>query len=329
MIDYVKLNIIPQDLYWVKQLQENPLLDFKTVVSLKTGEKAITEEAEYKGLKFIIYESGTILLKGSLHKYWNNDNHNYNDFTYNNLVEVINDLKSKFNLNLKCCLLRNVEVGVNIIPPISSKRVLDDLLIHLTKKFKDMYVPNGNCKQVNHDRYKLKAYDKKMQYEKKYKILNEILRVELHYNKMFDLKEIGVITLEDLLNKTKLRYLRNNLLKAWDETLLFDRTIIKKELNKKQRIVKLNQWQNPNYWIDLKKQRRNEQKRSYNLIVKNHSQQIHKQLYQLVCNKFNFLLNNSLPSNQDYYKDKSLLFNSSIIGLNSNNIPPIIGEHYL
>lgn len=329
MIDFTKVNIIANDQYWLMQLQENPLLEFKTVVSKKTGELENKEEAKYRDMKFIIYDSGTILLEGSLHKYWNYGKHNFNDFTFKDLVEVINDLKNKFDLNIKSCILRNIEVGVNIIPPINTNKVLNGLLVHAKEKFKDMYIPYGNCKQVVHERYKLKAYDKKIQYRKEYNIPNDLLRFEIHYSKMFDLKNIGVITLEDLINKDKVKYLGDKLLKAWNEILLFDKTIIKKRINKYQRETKLNQWENPYYWMELNKQRRNEQKKSYNSVLEKHSQQTHKLIHQLISNKFDFLLYNSLPSNQDYIETQSLPFNSSIIGLHGNNIPPIINKHYL
>lgn len=123
MIDFIKLTIINTD---SSILEGNPLLDFCYKVNPNTGQirtvnkydVKITpyKDAHYKDLTFKIYDSGRITVEGSLHKYYNSGKHNYNDFTRENLNQVLIDIKSLFKIKLENFVLKCVEVGVNIIP---------------------------------------------------------------------------------------------------------------------------------------------------------------------------------------------------------------------
>jgi len=53
MIDFVKVQIINTTDIWIQNLERNSLLEFKTVVSTRSGELSDKKEAEYKGMKFI------------------------------------------------------------------------------------------------------------------------------------------------------------------------------------------------------------------------------------------------------------------------------------
>ena len=296
MIDFVKIQLINYNSDWFKKIEEKPLIEFKTTVSTKTGELSNKKEAEFRGMKLIIYESGFTLLQGSLHKYWNHGQHNYNDFTFHDLQNVINDLKKTLDLDLNKCVLRNLEVGVNITPPINTNSILNNLIIHQGKKFKDVSLglSNVNYKQAEHERYYLKVYNKKIQYDNQFEILNELMRIELKIVKMIDINKLGITSLLDLTNKKKILSLKPNLLKAWDDIVLFDETLNKNRLTNFQKETKINQWQNSNYWLGLGKQYRYEQKRIYYILVKNYSQQIQKQVRRLIEIKFGFLIHNNI-----------------------------------
>ena len=85
MVDFVKVKI-PKE--YIVIMERNPLLDFVLNVSEKTGEIQNKKTAFYKGLKFIIYDSGYAELQGSLHKFSNNNRHNYNDFTMSCFIRI-------------------------------------------------------------------------------------------------------------------------------------------------------------------------------------------------------------------------------------------------
>ena len=112
------------------KLESNYLLEFSNKVNVKTGELGVYLNAFYRGLEFKIYESTEThpnrraTIEGSLHKYWNNGAHNFNDFGINEMQEVIVDIENKFCISSENCVLKSLEIGVNIDPPIKTKTVL-------------------------------------------------------------------------------------------------------------------------------------------------------------------------------------------------------------
>ncbi|MBK6821528.1 MAG: hypothetical protein IPG87_00430 [Saprospiraceae bacterium] len=54
--------------------------------------------AEYKNLDFEIFKNGAVYLKGSLHVFWNDGIHNYNDFGIEGLKTVLKELETKFGI---------------------------------------------------------------------------------------------------------------------------------------------------------------------------------------------------------------------------------------
>jgi hypothetical protein len=149
LIDFIK--IIIKD-FNPAILEANPLLDFFDNINLSTGEIKTTnrqgnkvtpyKSANYRGLEFKIYDSGTVTLSGSLHKYWNSGAHNFNDFNFEAFLCVLNDLKTKFTLVLDNCILKCLEIGINIIPPIPTNHILDYCFLHKTNPFE--YQKNSN-----------------------------------------------------------------------------------------------------------------------------------------------------------------------------------------
>lgn len=74
-------------------------LPFKIGVDLATGEIIDNvPKAEYKNFTFQIFQSGRIEITGSLHKYWNDGESNFNDFALEDVRQVINELRDLFDL---------------------------------------------------------------------------------------------------------------------------------------------------------------------------------------------------------------------------------------
>lgn len=216
-------------------LEINPLLDFYETINLTTGEMKTTnrngnkvtpsKNASYNGLEFKIYDTGTITFTGSLHKYWNNGAHNYNDFKIDSVVWVLNDLKTKFDIEPGQCILKCLEIGINITPPIATNTILDNCFLHKTKPFE--YQKNsdeGKYKQVQHSQYLIKIYNKALHYiSKGFEIDTEIMRFEIKYTKMQKINERGIFNLQDLINYG-LHNFKQDLLKEWENVLYFDNT---------------------------------------------------------------------------------------------------------
>lgn len=266
LIDFIKILLKDFDR---SKLERNSLLNFFEPINLTTGElktmnrngNKVTPSkiASYNGLEFRIYDTGTIIITGSLHKYWNGGLHNFNDFGIGALLAVLLDLKIKFNIEPRQCVLRCLEIGINITPPTATNEILDNCLLHKTKPFeykKNSY--EGKYKQVEHSQYIVKIYNKALHYRSKgYKIDHEVMRFEIKYTKMEKLNKKGVYTLQDLMDYG-LFSLKKILLKEWNNVLFFDSTIQIDTLRKKRKITLL-KYSNTNYWngILLNKQIKN------------------------------------------------------------------------
>ena len=307
MIDGVKISTSVFD---VEKLHQ--LINFTSPVNTDTGEirynkyGTFKKFASYNGLDFFIIENKNgnkhLIIKGSIHKYFNNGAQNYNTFSFNNIQYVLNDLQQKFNLQLDKCILSNLEIGVNIIPPLISLKILQGLLSHKTIPFKNKSMHNAEYYQVEHKKnFFIKIYDKALQYrEKGYNIDHEILRIELKYVKMDfitkRLKKAGLImnnylTLNDLLNINILNNLGDLLLEKWKEIIFYDPTI--NVINPDHKLeLQLSNWQNSLYWERLDKRKRYKEKIKLSKITDKYSQNIHTQIGKLIKDKLELLIPN-------------------------------------
>lgn len=249
MIDFVKCIVNKVPTY---ALKNNPMLSFKTELCESTGElgKSI---AYYKGLKFTVFEPtnayplGRITFEGSLHKYGNDGRHNYNDFGHSCVMEVLSDLKSKFGICPNHFVLKQLEIGVNIKPPIPSKAIIRGCFLHGTNRFgwQSLMSRNGAYIQVQGSRKTIKLYDKAQQYANKgYDIPNDILRIEVKFTKMQPLNGLGIFSIADLLTFGLSDLTKNFLLNEWGKVLYFDEVVL-------NNLKYAGNYSNPNYWSNL------------------------------------------------------------------------------
>ena len=94
-------------------LDKRPALSFIESTKTDTGE-VCTMYAKYQGLHFIQQGGKRWIIKGSLHKFYNEGRHNANDFTYRMLLIALARLEREFGLCLERCYLENLETGVNL-----------------------------------------------------------------------------------------------------------------------------------------------------------------------------------------------------------------------
>jgi len=154
-------------------------------------------------------------------------------------------LKKKFNIEPQQCILKCLEVGINITPPIPTNEILDYCFLHKTKPFE--YQKNsdeGKYKQCEHSQYIIKLYNKALHYKTQgFNIEHEIMRFEIKYSKMERVNKLGIYNLNDILKKG-FGIFKNELLNEWQNVLFYDTTI-----NAKTK--KLTNYQNPIYWSEL------------------------------------------------------------------------------
>lgn len=299
-------------------LGANPLLDFYDNVNISTGEiktknrhgQSITpfKNALYNSLEFKIYDNGTITLSGSLHKYWNKGAHNYNDFDFNAFTDVLIDLQDKFKIVLEDCILKCLEVGINIIPPIPTNRILNNCFLHKTKPFEDKFNSDeGKYKQVQHSQYIVKIYNKALHYKSKgFDIQTEILRFEIKYIKMQKLNERGIYNLKDLF-EYGLHNFKVEVVTEFNNILFYDNTI---QSENKQLV----HYKNPLYWIDLLERGTisnfQYHRKQLKKITSTSSQKIQFQTAEIMTKKIDFLNSNTMQI------DPLIILSKHVVSLN-------------
>lgn len=233
-LDYIRAELIDFD---TSTLLRNQNLNFTEPINTDTGEVETQSDKDGKpklpkrtaktnaGLIFLYYpHNGRTFMSGSLHKFWNNGEHNYNDFDYRAFLSVLRRLYTNYGVLPYQIKINQLEWGVNIIPPIPPNKILDHCLFHRWKPFESKYnSDNGKYIQAEHkDYYLLKFYNKSLHYSLP-EGDDEILRIErkqIAYNKHSKHNGIGQ-TMHDLV-QSNFKGLKSTLIDNWNETLMYD-----------------------------------------------------------------------------------------------------------
>lgn len=321
MIDYLKIVIYKPDL--IQRVWNNQNLIFESDENRRFNDEIRTKwQKKYINLVFTRF-ADRLEIAGSLHKFFNNGIHNANDFGFKFCIRVIEELESIFDLDLKECIIVNIEFGLNIIPCESVKDILVWLKFHEHNEFR--YFPGlqfakmagsfSKCGKIN--RYKtIKAYAKGLEPfgGKTYENPNT-LRIEIQSHQSKYINKLGIYTLADLMDTTVYIRLGSLILKEWENVLLIDKTL--PETNKK-----LYQYQNVDFWEKCLNEYRNKfasQKRNYYNLLKNYPENVHSKIQLLLKTKletFEVELKNSAISTQLQLnqKNKSGAISTRLLG---------------
>jgi hypothetical protein len=313
-------------LFVIKNVTENgeliPRLKKGKEVTDRDGNliyKTVYRQAFYKGLEFNIFDItrstpyNRITIEGSLHKYWNNGAHNFNDFNISAILEVQKDLKDKFNIDFINCILRQLEIGLNILPPEITKKILRYCLLHKTSELKSTFtIDEGNYKQTKNQRHYIKLYDKKTHYiNKGFEIDKEIFRIEKKWSKMVELNDKGIYNLNDLLKHDLINF-KTDLLQMWNDVLFYDWQFLKD--------LKHNtNYSNVNYWLELKETNYNNFKyhrNNLNNLIKKQPNNLKTQIANLISNKVDELNMKTTQINPLHIGLKTVVSESEIIDKN-------------
>lgn len=314
MIDFVKIRLVGID---VKRLLNLKVLEFKTLVSEKTGLLSGKKEANYHYGKITVYDNGLVLFSGSIHKLYNSlkgikapnyntlkhyKGFNGNDFTISQILEVREHLQKLFSCSAEQMIFQNIELGINIPVSFNPKLFIRGLLYHNGKEFE--YRFNNHLAQVLHQRYILKIYDKSSQYQ----MSKPTLRVEVKIIKMEELRNLGLKTFADItpimLDKAK-----ELVLKRFDEVVNYDNTINKKGLSNAQKRA-LKDYSNPRYWtLKLKPKLRYRHKQRLQNLIHNHSKNLKQEVRRNLIKKCRII-------NRQTVTPKSRIINHSSKRLN-------------
>lgn len=281
MIDFVKILVENSNPTFLQQTNQ---LEFKVEVSEKTGELSNKRIAEYHFCKIIIYPSGRVSFQGSIHKMYNSLNEvyapNYNKqfdkgyngnlFTHMQIKYCIQHISKLLNVKLHQLRFQNIEFGLNIELNFDPQTFIKGLLIQRNKVFELKH--SQRFAQAIHNRYYLKIYNK----GKQYKLAKNTLRVELKIIKSEHLKQIQMLTADDINEESFLGGFRL-LLRHFNEVIYYDHTINAKFLKARERNT-LYKYQTNNYWLELKSNKRDTPKKKLQYFIDNHSENLKKQI---------------------------------------------------
>lgn len=284
MVDFIRIKLPP---HYQQRILSNSLLSFAYSVNIRTGEiKTVNHKgkpvqphqvAYYRDLIFKVYDSGVICIEGSLHKYWNNGEHNFNDFNIDNLAQVIQTISETFKIDPNEAIINIMELGINIHSPVNIDLFLQNLFFHRKIPFKWCETQTeGNYYQAKHQQYRLKVYDKSLQYHQFYNIEN-ILRLEINYASPKLVSLFGIRTMADLIDfkfSKFIAHLKSELFIC----LFYDYTID----NDSTRLL---HYSNRNYWHNLiQNKSASTYKKHLNILngyIETHSDNVKK----LICNE--------------------------------------------
>lgn len=292
MIDGIKAStsfIDPEEL--------KSIFNFKYEIIAGTGEiskdrfgNEITK-CKHKGLLLILKEGpnyNKLTIIGSIHKYWNNGLHNFNDFSRTDIKRAVLNLSEELKIKPGLTIVHNLEFGLNITPPIETARILNGMMYH-RGIFKNYDLPQADYRQCTHSNFIIKAYDKAIQNNIEFK---NIFRFELKFIRMNDLKQSirkhviidRHLNLNNLYEYEVLNIIGKKMIDKWSKIIYFDDTVRPEELSELQKI-KLHIWKNPNSWKNFSKQKRLREKKLLYNIINHHSEGIQKQVKILLQTK--------------------------------------------
>ncbi|MRM93607.1 hypothetical protein D1Z98_01040 [Riemerella anatipestifer] len=283
-----------------EEWKNNPCLEFTTKVNLRTGVMGCTQTAKYNGLLFIIKtddggKAKRAFVRGSLHKYFNKGEHNANDFTFSDLISVIDDLKSRFGIDPETADLRNIEFGVNINTPESVQELLNSFVACGDK----MLIPIMNKSkligwEVKRQQYRIKVYEKGKPFN-----IDNIMRVEYAVKKMEYLKKHNIKTLADCIDINKLQPLGGLLVSFWDNLIFCEEKYINWQQMSNKKKAMLNEYRIPIKWQTYTKEERKTKKLQFKNIMQGVSTSTNLQTLKATTESFWALLCNSVDTGLD------------------------------
>jgi hypothetical protein len=211
---------------------------------LKDRDTVVFDWCEIDNIKLKIYPSGRIELSGSLHKYSNNGEHNYNDFDFYAFRNVLTRLYSDFGVMPKNLRIIQLEYGLNLTPDIKTETILRGLFQHKTVTFDRFSNRHGTYYQAEHSQYFLKVYNK----GKQYKLDRECMRIEIKQRNWTNYRKQGICTLQDFIETDKTIFIKY-LTDRWDEVVFYDLT--------DKHLSKWGKYSNELYWRNLRKKNTN------------------------------------------------------------------------
>ncbi|MCL1942951.1 MAG: hypothetical protein FWF54_05315 [Candidatus Azobacteroides sp.] len=246
--------------------QHNTLLDFGIWVSETTGEvRTKRKVAKFQSMQFIISENGACSFAGSLHKFHNGNDTNYNDFTFADLYRALQSLNRYFNIELTTAHIHSIEIGVNLELDYKPEIILRNIICYKNKSFDNLSSKGKRWGVIcEYEDYTIKLYDKGHQ-TRIAGIGKYILRYEIKLHRQRMVKPFNISTLADLQSVEKVAPLLGLLIEKLNEIIFFDFKFKGAGLSE-SKLLAWKQYSNPNFWKDLNKKQRYKARQRYEVL---------------------------------------------------------------
>lgn len=309
-IDYFKNHYL---LHWVSDTDKINFYDNEVIITKKVK--------QYKGIYFCFY-SNKLEIRFKPHYYFNDNLHNANDFSIIDCINTIVEVKNALKIDLQAFKVVNIEYGFNCISPIDIKDLITYIAYHEKNEFRtDIELAYSkksylvNAKGTANEYKIIKAYAKGIQFPN-YTDINTF-RFEVKSKKSRFINQLGICTLNDLLNPIIYSTLIDSLIKEFDKVLLLDCDNDYSGLTLKEQ-KKISEYNNPMTWYKISnKSNRNSFSKNktiyYNLINKNPNN-LRNQLIQIIYNKLEQLKKGAISQPKNIVKKNadSQLYNRGI-----------------
>jgi hypothetical protein len=303
MFDGIKIMI--KDGVTDRKLLNNSYLDFRCTqkdtgevptASERANNKGYNyKETDYKKLNIRVYYTGTVIIAGSLHYFYNDGLHNHNQYTLEDVSLTLIKLYNELGIEPKTARIQSLEFGVNLLT--NPTLFIENLVTHKINSFNKFDIPNSNGKRTptKGKQFGLKIYDKGLHFREFTD--KQILRFEYKCQKMEKISKHHPIYLSDLI-KPDIINRCGELLKQAFRDLTIKEPVNIKGLNTKEKELYL-KGSNPNYWSTLTKQTRYRKRDAFNQLLDLYStDRIKEKTHQIFIETLQNIIN---PADQTGY----------------------------
>lgn len=217
-------------------------------------------------------EASVVDISGSIHKWFNEGKHNYNQFYYLDFLIAMKEVIEVFALDAAEVGVVNLEVGVNcILPPcipLSVKEVIKHIIsiVSQGRTIKKMEEKNRESVLVHKGERYYKTYDKGLQNNR---ADESIIRMEVGWFTSRQLKkDAGIFSLNDLFSIETMDKLNAVLVKSFSALHTFQPELRKLPASVLTNVKEVQHFSSPSFWRDLKKKNRRQYEKSRKLQEK-------------------------------------------------------------
>lgn len=267
MVDFVKIRLRGQrHRHYRRALRDHPALLWTDELHLAPHPPQGCTVVAPGTCGWWFYANGSEVLemRGSFHKLCQGDN--WQDFTHANYKRTVGAFCDTYGLFKGALHLLNVELGVNVEPPVPTEEMLSRVLFHRTTRPIPMKPPAKGIVVMREGNYRLKVYDKAAQYGMPF----DLMRFEVHVDRMGMLHNLGIHTAADLCDPEVWERAQQFILSKFDELFIIDTDVNTEAVTSPQAVL-LEQAKEWSFWKGLNPNKRNRKRAKVQRLYEAHS----------------------------------------------------------